>query len=170
VADGVKRGRVVPGPVSTAGAEGVAVRGAERADLLAVFRIEKASFPQPWPFSAFEGFLGEPGFLVAHDETEQQPVVGYVVADRVATQGRAGGHVKDLAVHPDRRGEGIGATLLAHGLGRLGEQGVGTVKLEVRPSNEPARSLYADFGFEYERTVPGYYDDGEDALVLTREP
>ncbi|MFB6218864.1 MAG: ribosomal protein S18-alanine N-acetyltransferase [Halobacteriaceae archaeon] len=150
-------------------AEGVSVREAERADLLAVCRIEKASFEQPWPFSAFEGFLGEPGFMVAHDDTASEPVVGYVVADYVPTHGRALGHVKDLAVHPDRRGEGIGRTLLTRALGYLEARGVGSTKLEVRPSNEAARALYREFGFDHHRTVPGYYDDGEDALVLTRE-
>ena len=145
------------------------VREAERADLLAVFRIEKESFPQPWPFSAFEMFLDEPGFLVAHDDEEREPVVGYVVADIVRTHGRPLGHVKDLAVHPDRRGEGVGATLLGNALARLDARNVPTVKLEVRPSNDPARSLYREFGFEYSKRIPGYYDDGEDALVLVRE-
>ncbi len=42
-----------------------AIRPAERADLLAVVRIEDESFSQPWPYDAFERFLGEPGFLVA---------------------------------------------------------------------------------------------------------
>ena len=52
-------------PVTTTAPDGVAIRPAERADLLPVLRIEQASFPQPWPYQAFEGFLGEPGFLVA---------------------------------------------------------------------------------------------------------
>lgn len=33
------------------------IRRAERADLLAIYRIEKASFPQPWPYEAFDRFL-----------------------------------------------------------------------------------------------------------------
>jgi len=42
------------------------------------------------------------------------------------------------------------------------------VKLEVRESNEPALSLYREFGFKLQRTLPRYYDDGEDAYVLVR--
>ena len=45
-------------------------------------------------------------------------------------------------------------------------QGARSVKLEVRESNEPARGLYEKFGFEYLRTLPKYYADGEDAYVL----
>jgi hypothetical protein len=37
----------------------------------------------------------------------------------------------------------------------------------VRESNGPARSLYRDVGFAPARRVPRYYDDGEDALVMT---
>ncbi|MCL7418872.1 MAG: ribosomal protein S18-alanine N-acetyltransferase, partial [Halalkalicoccus sp.] len=132
--------------------------------LLSVYRIEKASFPQPWPFSAFEGFLGEPGFLVAFSDD----VVGYIVADSVPNHGRAIGHVKDLAVSPTRRGEGIARRLLSEALSTLARQGVDWVKLEVREDNDPARSLYRAFGFERRRRIPRYYADGEPALVMIR--
>jgi ribosomal-protein-alanine N-acetyltransferase len=141
------------------------LRHAVRADLLDVFRIEQASFPQPWPFSAFEGFLDAPGFLVALDD---DGVVGYVVADTVPNHGRPLGHVKDIAVRPDRRGEGIGATLLERALSILAGEGTSRVKLEVRTGNEEAIRLYRGFGFSHHHTVPRYYDDGEDALVMLR--
>ncbi len=142
------------------------IRPAEDADLIAVFRIEKASFSQPWPFSAFQRFVGEPTFLVAVDGTK---ILGYVVANTVPNHGQALGHVKDLAVHPSRRGEGVGRRLLERALNGLRVQGVHSVKLEVRESNEAAISLYEDFGFHYLRTIPDYYGDGENALVMIVE-
>ncbi len=142
---------------------GVSIRPAERADLLGVVRIEKASFPQPWPYDAFLRFLDEPGFLVA---IENGLILGYIVADAGQGFGTAIGHVKDLAVHPDHRNRGIGTRLLDRGFTQLRQQGVSRVKLEVRVSNEEAISLYERFGFEAHHTIPQYYDDGEDALVL----
>lgn len=142
----------------------VTVREAVRADLLTVFRIEQASFPQPWPYSAFEQFLGTPGFFVA----EASDVVGYVVADTIPNQGRKLGHVKDLAVANDRRGEGIGATLLERALLLLDSEEVARVKLEVRETNDAALSLYREYEFEHHHTVPRYYENGEDALVMVR--
>jgi ribosomal-protein-alanine N-acetyltransferase len=133
---------------------------------LAVYRIEKTSFPQPWPFAAFEGFLGEPGFLVA---TVNGRVVGYVVADTVPNAGRTLGHVKDIAVHPDYRGRGIGAQLLGSALTVMREKRASRVRLEVRESNDSAIRLYRRFGFQFRRTLPRYYDDGEDAYVLVSE-
>ncbi|UPW02216.1 ribosomal protein S18-alanine N-acetyltransferase [Halorussus gelatinilyticus] len=153
----------------------VRIRQAVQADLLAVLRIERASFDQPWPFSAFERYLGDPGFLVAVAREESsgyldgdgnESVVGYVVANLVPNHGRAFGHVKDIAVHPEYRGEGIGGGLLERALTVLGTRGAQSVKLEVRASNDRAVGLYREFGFEYLRTVPRYYDDGEDALIL----
>lgn len=140
------------------------VREAERGDLLAVYRIEETSFEQPWPFTAFQSYLGDPGFLVAEDSS----IVGYVVADVIDSHGRDLGHIKDIAVHDTRRGEGIGTLLLTRALAVLETEDVDSVKLEVRESNETARSLYRTHGFDHRRTLPEYYSDGEDALVLVR--
>jgi ribosomal-protein-alanine N-acetyltransferase len=150
---------------STATETGPTIRPAERADLLAVYRIEQEAFAQPWPFEAFENYLGATGFMVAAGEG----VLGYVVADTVPNHGRPLGHIKDIAVHADYRGRGVGTDLLRRGLATLETEQVRSVKLEVRASNEPARSLYEKFGFVHRRTVPRYYSDGEDALVLVRD-
>ena len=187
--------------MTTTAPDGVSIRQAERADLLSVIRIEQAAFPQPWPYQAFEGFLGEPGFLVAvgdgrsADERAgldgggdrgaelggpggvlgpgsgdgEGEVRGYVVADVVSDFGRTVGHVKDIAVHPDWRGRGIGSTLLARALSVLEASGARRVKLEVRAGNEAAQALYRTFGFSPNHVVPGYYDDGEDALLFVAD-
>jgi len=87
----------------------------------------------------------------------------------VPNHGRPLGHVKDLAVHPDRRGEGVGSTLLDRSLAVLRGESARSVKLEVRVGNESARSLYDAFEFEPLRRVPRYYDDGEDAIIMVRQ-
>lgn len=181
-------------------AEGVRIRPAERADLLAIHRIERASFSSPWPFEAFERFVGEPGFLVAQDVSgdevglaendhpdvlhdpgpdpeevggtgsiDDAGVVGFVIAEITPNHGRAFGHIKDLAVHPEYRRRGIASTLLERAIVTLAGEGATSVKLEVRESNEAARSLYESFGFSPMRRRGAYYEDGEDALVLARE-
>ncbi|MGM0592166.1 MAG: ribosomal protein S18-alanine N-acetyltransferase [Halobacteriota archaeon] len=139
------------------------IRPAERADLLDISRIERASFTQPWPYAAFESFLGEAGFLVAVADHE---TLGYVVSDVTPNHGRDIGHVKDLAVHPDARSVGLGRRLLERALAVLALNGASLVKLEVRPSNEGALALYRDVGFEPARRIPRYYDDSEDALLM----
>jgi len=144
-------------------AEDLTIREAGRADLLAVFRIEKAVFPQPWPFASFEQFLDSPGFLVA---VEEGAVVGYAIADVTTSAGRDLGHLKDIEARPKARGRGVGRALLRSVLLSMTVTGANVVKLEVRESNDVAQSLYDDVGFERVRRVPGYYDDGEDAFVM----
>lgn len=155
---------------------GVTVRPAERADLLGVFRIEKSVFTQPWPFAAFEKLLDAPAFLVADGEGTEAAeggdgvaaggVLGYVVGDVTPNHGRDIGHVKDIAVRPGAQRAGLGRTLLRRALYALASDGASAVKLEVRESNHPAQSLYADEGFEPARRVPRYYGDGEAAFVM----
>ncbi|CCQ33434.1 ribosomal protein S18-alanine N-acetyltransferase [Halorhabdus tiamatea] len=151
---------------------GPLVRPATRKDLLGVVEIERQSFPQPWPRSAFERFLDAPAFLVAVEQTSPaaRPVIGYVVADAIPNDGRPLGHVKDIAVHPDRRNGGVGRLLLQRAILALGASAIATIKLEVRESNAAARHLYRSEGFVHRRTIPGYYNDGETALVMVRSP
>lgn len=139
------------------------IRDAEVGDLGDVVRIERVSFAQPWPYGAFDRFVDEPGFLVADRGGE---VVGYVVGDVTPDFGRELGHIKDLAVAPSARRQGVGRSLLCRSLTTLAVQGADLVKLEVRTGNNTARTLYRDVGFQPTRRVPGYYRDGEDALVM----
>lgn len=143
------------------------IRQAARSDLLAIYRIEKQVFDQPWPYPAFEGFLSEPNFLVA---VTDGTVCGYIVADTVDQAGIAVGHIKDLAVHPTVQGNGVGRQLLRRAVLGLTVENVARIKLEVRASNTPAQKLYRDEGFEPYKRIPQYYDDGESAIVLVKRP
>lgn len=147
------------------------IRSARESDLLAVADIERQSFPQPWTVGTFERFLDAPAFLVAverDDGAGDSSVIGYVVADAVPNHGQPLGHIKDLAVHPDRRRAGVGRQLLERAVCTLRSTGVGSIKLEVREQNAAAIRLYRSAGFVHRRTIPQYYDDGEDAMVMLR--
>ena len=76
------------------------------------------------------------------------------------------GHVLDLAVATERRGQGLGRRLLEELLTRMRARGVGGITLEVRRSNTVAIALYRRLGFVVEGARPGYYPDGEDALLM----
>jgi len=145
----------------------VEIRRAKRGDLLAISRLEKRVFDQPWAYTAFEGFVGEPAFLLAEVDDD---LLGYVVADWVPNAGGNLGHIKDLAVAPEARRNGLGRLLFRHAVSRLLVEGVATIKLEVRASNTAAKRLYADEGFETVRHIPRYYSDGETALILVFTP
>jgi len=150
-------------------AASIDIRTAEPADLVAVHRIERASFEDPWPYRAFSEHLDAAAFLVAAD-AESGRVVGFILADLLAHQENAVGHIKDFAVAPEMRNQGIGTRLLTGVLTHLRVAGAHAVSLEVRASNDAARNLYRSFGFEPAGREEGYYHDDEDAVLMLRQP
>ncbi|NJK40268.1 MAG: ribosomal protein S18-alanine N-acetyltransferase [Acaryochloridaceae cyanobacterium SU_2_1] len=75
-------------------------------------------------------------------------------------------HITLLVVHPDYRGQGLGQALLGTVLQLARYRMAMRATLEVRASNQGAVNLYRKFGFQSLGCRPGYYQDGEDALIL----
>lgn len=148
------------------------IRPVTRADLLGICRIEKRTFEHPWRLETFEEYLDAAAFLVLEDPDATsvgEEVAGYVVATVIALRGQKIGHVKDLAVKPERQDAGRGRRLISAALRRLADHGATQARLEVRPSNEPAVALYESAGFAVIDREEVYYEDGEDALVMARK-
>ena len=76
-----------------------------------------------------------------------------------------------LAVHPEARGRGQGARLVAEGVAAAGARGAYRIFLEVADDNASARAVYARAGFVEAGRRTAYYSrpDGSraDALLLS---
>jgi ribosomal-protein-alanine N-acetyltransferase len=149
------------------------IRRATRADLSAMHRIEQASFSDPWTEDSFATALSldRMQVLVAESHEGEQGgdgavgLLGYVVALVIGPEAE----IADLAVAPKARRRGIGRALLERALAELAAVGVRTLYLEVRESNQAARTLYDAHGFASVGRRRGYYREPlEDALVLRR--
>jgi [ribosomal protein S18]-alanine N-acetyltransferase len=125
-------------------------------DIPAVVAIEARSFKYPKPEAVFRE--DEHKYLVARDE---EKIVGYIGIEKILDEV----HIINMAIDPDYRGKGIGKRLMQH---VLNDEEV--FFLEVRVSNETAKSVYEKYGFKVINTRKGYYADGEDALVMRRIP
>ena len=142
----------------------VSIRSGEPADLVAVDRIERASFDDPWARQVLLQELVPSTLRLPLIAESEGTVAGYLLAWRAASEL----HILNLAVDPPRRRQGIGAALLETALAEARRCGMEAVTLEVRPGNRPALALYADYGFVESGRRPRYYaDTGEDALILT---
>ena len=76
----------------------------------------------------------------------------------------------NLAVAPEYRRKGIGRSLMQALTEVLHTQGMESLFLEVRASNEAAIALYNEFGFVQVGTRKKYYvNPTEDALILRKE-
>ena len=77
-------------------------------------------------------------------------------------------HITLLAIHPDYHRQGLGQLLLVKLLQNAFQQKLERATLEVKETNQAALSLYEKFGFKRAGRRKGYYQQGEDALILWR--
>lgn len=137
-------------------------RPATAADLAAVVALDRAAGAVGWSPATFTDELARSDrrWLVTEVDGEVVGVAG--VADLAGDA-----HVLAVGVDPAVRRLGV-ATALVNGLLRaaVDELGSARITLEVRRSNAAARALYARCGFGEVGVRPGYYTDGEDAVVL----
>ena len=142
----------------------VAVRAMRMGDIPAVHEIERASFSEPWPEHALRQELSGnrlAKYLVAERDGR---IVGYAGVWLMIDEA----HITTFGVLPDARRTGVGLRMLVAVADLALELGAARMTLEVRPSNQPARELYARLGFAEVGRRPRYYsDDGEDALIMT---
>lgn len=132
-------------------------------DVKPVQAIEQATFPMPWTVQDF------------FKEMTQNRCARYIVAEQDGViLGFAGawivldeGHITNIAVREDRRGEGIGNGLTEALMRYAANLGCVYMTLEVRKSNERAQKLYASHGFIRLSVRKKYYEDnGEDAYLM----
>jgi ribosomal-protein-alanine N-acetyltransferase len=143
----------------------VVLRPMRRTDLEAVLAIERRAFPHPWSRGFFEKELAasQARCTVATLAADAAaPIAGYTVAWRVVDEV----HLLNVAVHPERRGGGIGRCLVVDVLDDGVAHGGRVVYLEVRAGNVAGRRLYRRLGFRDLGIRRGYYGVGQDAIVM----
>lgn len=143
--------------------QGLVIRSMELRDVDAICEIEKLSFKTPW---SKESFIEE---IKAKERTR------YVVAEMGDTVVGYGGmwliidegHITNIAVHPDYRGQKIGKRIVEEMIVVANREGITSLTLEVRMSNTPAIKLYKNLDFKEAGIRKEYYTDtGEDALIM----
>jgi [ribosomal protein S18]-alanine N-acetyltransferase len=147
------------------------LRSLRPSDIEAVMAIEKNAFPSPWQPSSF------------HYEVTENRVANYqALTVRLGDQparlvGYAGywllvdeAHISTIATHPEWRGRGLGELLLLNLLVMAYEEPAQLATLEVRRNNTVAQGLYEKYGFEVVGERRRYYQDKEDALIMTVQP
>ena len=140
----------------------VRLRPFVESDLPQVLEIEQASFPLPWKGEFFLTELHHPhGWLWVAEK--DGTIVGYLCGWFVADEGE----ILRVAVHPSSRRCGFGKVLLEEAIVIAGQRGVRTLHLEVRVSNRAAITLYNLCGFHEVGSRRRYYENGEDALLMT---
>lgn len=134
-------------------------------DLDAVVAVETRSYSHPWSRGNFTDSLAA-GYLAEVLVDGSGELVGYLVA----MTGVGELHLLNITVAPDWQGQGHGQALMAALQQHARHQGLATLWLEVRQSNQRARALYRRLGFEEVGLRRGYYPAAvrrEDAVVMS---
>ena len=148
------------------------LRRMEETDLVQVLELERAAYPSPWSERVFLAEIrgADTSYpLVAVPQTAtkleemEEPIAGFVCCWIV----RDLMQINNLAVSEEFRRLGLGRELLSAVLEKGRNKGVTSCYLDVRASNNPARTLYLSFGFYEIGLRKGYYlDTKEDAISM----
>jgi ribosomal-protein-alanine N-acetyltransferase len=144
--------------------EGLTIERAVATDIRDIHALEQRCFPAPWRREFFESELTNDGRynLVARRDGI---IIGYLFAMWFADEM----HVNKIAVDERVRRQGIALALMQRCTAFAIEQGVTSISLEVRQSNDEAQQFYSFLGFEAEYIRKGYYPHGESAVVMMKE-
>jgi ribosomal-protein-alanine N-acetyltransferase len=139
------------------------IREFKRPDVKRVLEIEIASFSDPYPANILVDIynLGA-GFLVAQ---ENNRVVGYII---FWIKYEDEGHIISIAVDKNHQRQDVGSKLVETSLEAFKKFDVKIIKLEVRIGNKGARKFYSKMGFKEEKIVEDYYEDCEDAAIMSK--
>jgi len=101
----------------------------------------------------FSKFAHYPNYrlFVARDEAAQGTVVGtysLLIMHNLAHHGTPSAVVEDVAVAPERQGQGIGRQLMAHAVAQAREAGCYKLALSSNQKREKAHAFYLSLGFK----------------------
>lgn len=140
----------------------VTIRRMNWLDVEDVTRVEEASFAIPWTKEAFMNEMLRNEQAVYFVAVSERRVIGFIGVWQIVDEG----HITNIAVLPEYRGQGIGHALLAQLVAFAREKDLAGLTLEVRVSNVGAQKLYEQFGFVQAGRRRRYYqDNNEDAFI-----
>ena len=127
--------------------------------------LEQCCFPTPWSPAACGaelGVAGGGGYAAVRDNIAG--IDGYIFFRVIIDEM----HILKIATDPASRNRRIASALLQKAIDLAREKGLQRICLEVRASNTAAVNLYRKFNFVLSGTRSGYYDNREDALLMTK--
>lgn len=153
-------------PTFRLGPDEIVITSLEASNVARMMALERTATRYPWTEGQYLTCAGRDyGFTGAWYGGE---LVGFVVDWRMIDEG----HLMNLCVHGGFQNQGVGRYLLRHWLASMQREGMATLTLEVRESNDTACRLYASEGFRDLGARPGYYrtESGSEAARIMSLP
>lgn len=153
------------------------VRDYRREDFDTLWAIDQSCFPPGISYSQYElrSYVRLPDAFTLVAESAVEPteepeqrgpeILGFLVAEC----SRRVGHVVTIDVRSEARRHRIGSALLDIAESRLGAANCRLVRLETAVDNVSALAFYKRRGFDVVKTIPRYYSNHVDALLLEKD-
>lgn len=93
-------------------------------------------------------------------------ILGFIVTE---SSRRGAGRIITIDVRAEARRHRVGSTLLQAAEARLRSSGCHSVRLETAVDNTSALAFYKRHGYDVIQTIPHYYSNGVDALLLEKD-
>lgn len=153
------------------------LRDFQRGDFQTLWTIDQKCFPPGISYSRLElvAYMQRPGSftLVAESVAESREsveaspsIAGFIVAE---ARRRGAGHIITIDVLAETRRFGVGSKLLVAAEERLRTAQCRDIRLETAVDNAAALAFYKRHKYDVVKTVPRYYSNGVDALVLQKD-
>jgi [ribosomal protein S18]-alanine N-acetyltransferase len=159
------------------------IRNYRPGDFKTLLAIDQSCFPQGIAYTQFElktyilrrgssTLIAEAVDGVSHSDRgpaaeapQDSSILGFIVAER----SRASGHIITIDVRAEARRHRIGSVLLRSAEEQFRLWNCRGVRLETAVDNIAALSFYKRHGFNVVKTIPRYYSNGVDALLLEKD-
>lgn len=131
-------------------------------DVEAIAALERDNFSTPWSKESIREAISKPLYHM-FTAKEDGKVVGYAGAYMAADEL----NITNVVVDASYRRRGIGRMLMQAIVNLAQRQRLSSIYLEVRASNEAARALYREIGFDPAGRRKNYYENPtEDAVLM----
>jgi ribosomal-protein-alanine N-acetyltransferase len=142
------------------------IRDFQPADFEKLWRIDQDCFSPGISYSRAElkYYMRRRGSFTLVAADAESEIAGFIVA-HAGTRG----HIITIDVIATARRSGVGSRLLHAAEQRLQAAGSPEVSLETAVDNISALSFYKRQGYDVVKTLPRYYSNGVDALVLSKK-
>ena len=145
------------------------VRPYQPEDFPRLLEIDQSCFIEGIAYSKEEMryFVGMPT-AISLVGLQDQEIIGFVIADRFRPRraSRSMGKIITIDVAPEAQHSGMGTLLMSSAEAELKQAGCDYVSLEVAVDNEPALRFYKKYGYAVLKTLPRYYLDSIDGLLM----
>jgi len=139
-------------------------RFAHPEDLDKIYALEQMCNLNPWSRDSLLEELLKTSSINLVLENPENLIIAFLCSTLILNEL----HIFEVAVHPSCRNKGLGCGLVNHLIDEAIAKKVELILLEVRASNHSAIRVYEKCGFIRDALRIGYYQDGEDAILMSK--